>query len=209
MPFFFDLAHFWGYVPLYRCMAQMIGNLPVFRAIMEDDCDGVRLVSLVDDPAIERNFITLSADRVVVQLADEARRLVTGPLLIPDFPIYRRHPQLGEFYMVWDKETIEEVARQMFRDNSRFVNIMHEEGIVTGIEMQELYIKDSSRSISPQTFDDVPDGALFVTYHVTNDGLWQMVTDGTFKGFSLEGVFALDLTRDEALKMWNIVKNIQ
>ena len=76
-------------------------------------------------------------------------------------------------------------------------NLMHEEGSdVEGIQMVQFFIKDSAAGIDPEGFD-VADGTLFGEFHVINDEVWQQVKDGTFKGFSLEGVFDLTPEQDK------------
>ena len=55
--------------------------------------------------------------------------------------------------------------------------------------MVQFFIKDSTRGVSPAGFDDIADGSLFAEFHILNDDVWEAVKDGTYKGFSLEGVF--------------------
>ena len=52
-----------------------------------DEDSGVFAISLVSDPAIEKDFIMLSKE---VKLSiDKEKRLVTGAILVPDLPILR------------------------------------------------------------------------------------------------------------------------
>jgi hypothetical protein len=60
-------------------------------------------------------------------------------------------------------------TKMLYDKRTTAVNIEHIEGSeVTGVILKELYIKDSSRGISPDEFADVPDGSLFATYKVEN-----------------------------------------
>ena len=75
---------------------------------------------------------------------------------------------------------------------------MHVDGSeVEGVEMVQFFIKDTARGVSPEGFDGIADGSLFAEFHVTNDEVWARVKDGTFKGFSLEGVFDLEPEQDK------------
>jgi hypothetical protein len=38
-------------------------------------------------------------------------------------------------------------------------------------------------------FEDIADGSWFGSFYVENDDVWQQIKDGTFRGFSVEGVF--------------------
>ncbi|MEE0267503.1 MAG: hypothetical protein UD103_05940, partial [Bacteroidales bacterium] len=42
----------------------------------------------------------------------------------------------------------------------------------------------------------VKDGSLFATFHVQNDEVWTSIKEGTFKGFSLSGLFETELVKE-------------
>ena len=58
--------------------------------------------------------------------------------------------------------------------------------------MVEIFIKDVEKGINPSGFEDIENGSLFATYKVNNDIIWEKIKDGTFQGFSLEGIFDLE-----------------
>ena len=95
------------------------------------------------------------------------------------------------------------------------VNIEHDEP-VNGVFMYESYIIDRQFGINPpKGFEDVSDGSWFGTYKIDNDNVWVMVKDGTFKGFSVEGLFKYKkvdkYTNDDVLlsKIINILQQIE
>jgi len=55
--------------------------------------------------------------------------------------------------------------------------------------MFESFLIDEMKP-TPKGFDKAPNGSWFVSYKVDNDEVWAQVKDGTFKGFSVEGVFS-------------------
>ena len=55
--------------------------------------------------------------------------------------------------------------------------------------MFESFLIDEMKP-TPKGFDKLPNGSWFVSYKVDNDDVWKQVKDGTFKGFSVEGVFS-------------------
>lgn len=138
-------------------------------------------------PAIERNFQAFKSHKFT---ADEEKRIVTGPLMIPDQLIYRRDNSFGEYYVTYDAEMVKKIAEKFMRNqNSNNVNKEHKTP-VDGVFMFETFLKDSSRGISaPKGFEDLPEGTWFGSYKVYNDEVWNQVKDGTFKGFSVEGEF--------------------
>ena len=78
------------------------------------------------------------------------------------------------------------------------INLMHEaDSDVDGVKMVQFFIKDSAAGVSPANFDEIADGSLFGEFHVTNDEVWDQIKEGTYKGFSLEGVFDLMPEQDK------------
>ena len=78
----------------------------------EEENDGVYAVSLVSDPAIGVQFITLSQQKEI-QLAtiNEEQRILLGAVLIPNQPIYRNQDG-HEFNIVFPAETIKQVQQK-------------------------------------------------------------------------------------------------
>lgn len=176
-----------------------IGGLPVYDAQIVDEECGMYRVSLVDYPAVERDFQAFDAQKrqVLYAVQDEEKRLVRGVLMRADFPIYRRDAQMGEYYIVYKADTIRQMAEKYLAEGRcNLVNLMHEAGTdVEGVQMVQYFIKGGGVSI--EGFDDIADGSLFAEYHVTNDAVWAEIKAGTFRGFSLEGIFALEPEQDE------------
>jgi len=76
------------------------------------------------------------------------------------------------------------------------INLMHEDGTdVEGVNLVELFIKDTNKGINPANFDDIENGSLFATYKINNDAIWEQIKLGTFRGFSLEGIFDIERTQ--------------
>ena len=170
----------------------MIDGFPVFDALVTDEGTGMLRISLVDDPAVMTDFVAFDRQRPVVMFSveNEEKRLVFGVVMRADFPIYRRDERIGEYYVVYRPDTIRRMAEKYLADGRQnIVNIMHESGTdVEGVRMVQWFIKDEAKGVNPAGFD-VPDGSLFAEFHVTNDEVWAEIKDGTFRGFSLEGVF--------------------
>lgn len=168
---------------------------PIYKAVLTENPEetGMFCISLVDDPAVESNFLAFSNDKDVKPIAfsinNEEQRIVTGLVMAANRPILRVY---GDFvyYIMYDKDTINAMTERFlaagFANN---VDTMHNFELEDGIYLRELYIKDSERGIIPKGFEDVEDGSLFATYHIVNDEVWSKVKSGEFKGFSLAGVF--------------------
>ena len=179
-------------------MIATIDDIPVFNATLDEDC-GIIRVSLVDDPAVSKNFqvFNASARPMLYAVQDEDKHLVRGVIMRANYPIYRRDKSLGEYYIVYKPDVIRQMAEKyLTEDRANNVNIMHKEGSdVEGVNMVQWFIKGAGVAIDG--FDDIADGSLFAEYHVTNEDVWAEIKAGTYKGFSLEGYFNLEPEQNE------------
>ena len=125
--------------------------------------------------------------------ADKEKRMISGALMIADLPIYRKD-DMGEYYVVFDKDQIEKIVQRFFKKGFiHNVNMMHDsERQVNGVYMVESFIIDKSRGIrTPEGYPTLTEGSWFGTFKVDNNEVWNdFIKTGVFKGFSVEGAFA-------------------
>lgn len=167
--------------------------------IDEEDESGVDYIALVDSPAIESNWMAFNKEDVkqIFQIQDEEKRIVSGYFMKADLPIIRLNDKNEKYYVVFRRETIEKIVNKFFKNGyNANVNLMHDNNLqAKGVYVIESLIIDSKRGTkAPEGFEDAPDGSWFGSMRVENDEVWQMVKDGTFKGFSVEGMFGQDKT---------------
>lgn len=179
----------------------MVPNLPVYKLIIRPDAPqtGAEFVAFVDEPAIEKYFVAFGNQSPEtakpLYFASEEQRIISSPILIPDKPIFRKAmPEVPhDHYVLFDADTIRQVLYNFSRQgNFNNVNLMHEPGTEPdGVYMIESFLSDSKRGISaPEAFKDLPDGTWFLSYKVDNDAIWGAVKNQTFRGLSIEGIFA-------------------
>lgn len=152
--------------------------------------------------------LDLKSEKFSIQ--DEEKRIVSGVAMIADMPIYRRDAIRGEYYVVFDKESIFKIAKKWARSNKYdSVNAHHKTPIEEGVSLFESFIVDRERGVMPpKGYDDVADGSWFVSYLIDNDDVWAKVKAGEFKGFSVEGVFDFVSELDEELQVIEQLKRI-
>lgn len=169
-------------------------DLPIYKLLISADLDNdaeVDFVALVDRPAIQRNFLAFT-ERQKFEIISEDKQILSGPLMLADMPIYRNNEQFGEHYVIFDADTIQKIAEKFFKKNYQAnVNEMHDSSkAVSGVTMFESWIVNRDLGKMPiKGFEDVADGSWFGSYKVDNMEVWQKVKDGTFQGFSVEGLF--------------------
>ena len=171
-------------------------ELPVYELLITAEDNGINKVSLVKKPAIMSNFVAFNKDEanphsIKFEIADADKRIVTGAVLIPDQLIYRVVDGT-EFNVMLSASTIKQASIKLMKGGATQVNTDHSED-VEGVIMFEQFISDTSRGIvAPEAFKDLPDGTLYQSFYVDNDDVWSKVKDGTFQGFSIEGLFDMN-----------------
>jgi hypothetical protein len=126
------------------------------------------------------------------QVINEDEHIISGPLMLADELIYRNNESFGEHYVKFSAETIKQIAIKFSKKKyQNHVNLMHDSSqVVDGVTMFESFIVDSNRGIKPMKgFEDVADGSWFGSFYVENPEVWKAVKEGTYKGFSVEGMF--------------------
>lgn len=168
---------------------------PLLRLTINGDEDGVNIISLVEFPAVERNFIQLSKE-VKLSLNEEKRELL-GVALIPDMPIYRRDKN-GEYYITFTADAIRKAAIDFYKKlNVNMADVEHTHNMEDGITYFQSLIIDKGQGICPAAFKDLPDGTWLVGCKVDNDEVWNAVKSGEVKGFSIDGYFHAEPEKQE------------
>jgi len=169
----------------------MMDKIPIYRFKVDANDDSqLEAVAMVDSPAIEMNWQAFSNQ--IKFAADAEKRIISGPLMVAELPIYRRDAEHGEYYGIFTSEDIYNLRNKFFKnDKSKEVNMMHDSTMmVEGVYMVESFLIDSKRGInSPEGFN-LSDGSWFGSYKVDNEQVWNdYIKSGEFKGFSVEGLF--------------------
>lgn len=158
---------------------------------LDDESTGMGAISFVEDPAIESNFICFDKDSkpMMFKVENEMEHKVTGCAIWCNKQIYRYSPEIGEYYVVFNKETIDKIVHKYAKQGlNNLVDLQHDGEMIEGVVMVEYFIKDTEKGINPKGFEDIDDGSLFVTYKIEDEKLWNEIIapDSEFKGFSIE-----------------------
>lgn len=178
-----------------------MNKLPIYRAIVnEGDETGMTTISFVDAPAVEQDFLFFGEDKKMLtySIEKEEERMVFGVLMTCDTPIYRRTAEGYEYYIIYDRKTIDFMVEKYLKQNRQNnVDLQHSFELEDGIYLNEIFIKDTEKGINPKGFEEVKDGSAFCRFHVENDEVWAAIKEGTFKGFSLSGLFDSELVETQ------------
>lgn len=156
-----------------------------------DEQSGIEAISLVEQPAIESNFVALNKQEVLLKEIDEDKRILMGPALIPDKSIYRRNDDGQEYYIYFSQNTVRKASELFFKkSNHRNATFEHKDKI-NGVTFVESWIVENKDKDKTALYGmDVPVGTWMVSAKIDDEELYQKAKSGEVKGFSIEGYFA-------------------
>ena len=152
----------------------------------------IEAISVVENPAIEEDFVALKdAKRFEFKSLDEEKKILVGPILIPNKPIYRKNGD-EEYYIYFSRDTVQKASQLYLKqDNHHNATLEHDEKI-EGLYLVESWIVENKENDKSNLYGmDVPLGTWMGAIKVENDKIWnEYVKNGKVKGFSIEGYFA-------------------
>ena len=136
-------------------------ELPIYQITLKDDEHGVDKISLVTAPAIEENWLAFNEAETNFKFANEEEQKLIGALLVPDKKIYRNDAELGEFYVVFSAETIEEIALRYNKNGyaTKF-NTEHTTDVSDVVLTENWIVTDTNYDKSKAYGLDYPVGSL-------------------------------------------------
>jgi hypothetical protein len=177
--------------------------MELYELIIEDsETDGIHALSLVENPAIEADWVYFTEHKELIKFAtvDNDKRTIVAPVLIPDKRIYRVDERTGHEYEVFvTAETIEKLAQQyLMKGYQNKATVEHGENIDGDVTVVESWVsKSSTKDKSANYFSRIfPAGTWFVTMKVNDEKLWQdYIKTGKVKAISIEGLFGHQLVK--------------
>lgn len=157
---------------------------------------GVFAISLVHAPAMEGEFIALAKQEVKLSTIDNEKRILIGLVLEPNKPIYRNDTEKGEFNLVFEEQTITELAHSFFKNNFQTNSTIEHSGkLIDGVTFVESWIVENSKLDKSVNFGlEYPKGSWLVSMKVDNDEVWNdYIKTGKVKGFSIDALVELEL----------------
>jgi hypothetical protein len=166
--------------------------MKIVELILEgNEAIGVEAISVVENPAIESDFIALNNQEIKLAEVDKEKRILMGALLIPNKPIYRRDGE-EEYYVYFSKDTIVKASQMYLQNGNQSESTLEHEQKLNGLTLVESWIvEDKDKDKSALYELNVPVGTWMGTVKVDNEEIWNdYVKTGKVKGFSIEGYFA-------------------
>lgn len=161
-------------------------DLPLYDITLEDFAQGMYKISLVDKPAIEENFIYFSKTEVIEMFANDEKKEVVGPIMIPNKEILRFSPEKGYYYVRFTEETIRDIMYNYSKKGLFNEFGIHHEYDTQDVVMLEVWMKESDNDKSKDYGYELPNGTVFVKAKIESDELFSAIKSGEVNGFSIE-----------------------
>ena len=169
----------------------------IVELILDEDQEiGIEAISVVENPAIEEDFIALKSQEFKLAEVDKERRILMGALLIPNKPIYRRNGE-DEYYIYFSKDTVLKASQMYLTQGKQNNSTLEHQYAIEGLSLVESWlVEDKVHDKSVKYGMDLPLGTWVGSVKVNNDKIWnEFVKTGKVKGFSIEGYFADKMER--------------
>lgn len=170
-----------------------MSNFKIIELILdeENEISGVEAISVVENPAIEEEFIALNSQEIKLAEVSSEKRILMGALLVPNKPIYRRNGD-DEYYVYFSKETILKTSQRFLMKGNQNNSTMEHQYSLSGLSLVESWIvEDEIHDKSRKYGLNLPIGTWMGSVKVNNEEVWNdFVKTGKVKGFSIEGYYA-------------------
>ena len=172
--------------------------MKIVELILDEDQDasGIEAISIVENPAIEEDFIALKSDEIKLAEVSKEKKILMGALLIPNKPIYRKNGE-DEYYIYFSKDTVLKASQMYLTKGNQNNSTLEHQHELSGLSLVESWlVEDEVHDKSRKYGMNVPVGTWMGAVKVNNEKIWnEYVKTGKVKGFSIEGYFADKMER--------------
>ncbi len=172
--------------------------MKIIELILDEEQEetGVEAISIVENPAIESDFVALKDQEIKLAEVDADKKILMGALLIPNKPIYRNGDE-GDYYIYFSKDTVQKASQLYLQNGYQHNSTLEHNETLQGLTLVESWIvADEVQDKSRKYGLNVPLGTWMGAVKVNNNEIWQeYVKTNKVKGFSIEGYFADKMER--------------
>lgn len=184
-----------------------------FEIDPNDDLTGVKTMSLVDEPAMESDFVAFSKEKPqYIELKVEGyKQVVAGLALIPEKNVLRVASDGEKYLAYFTKDSIEQIRNKFHKQMlTNQVNVDHSQQDYINAYLIESFIIDSEQRLADVANKGIKEpvmGSWFVAYKIEDKQVFQEVLDGKLKGFSVE-IFVQKLFKKEKTELETLKESI-
>ena len=166
--------------------------MKIIELILDEaqDIMGIDAISIVENPAIEENFLALKSDEIKLAEINKDKKILMGALLVPNKPIYRTNGE-EEYYIYFSKDTVAKASQLYLKNGFQNQTTLEHQHKLHGLTLVESWIVEDEKYDKSRKYGlNVPVGTWMGAVKVNNQDVWdEYVKNGKVKGFSIEGYF--------------------
>lgn len=182
-------------------------DLPIYDITIEEDGQqGIRMVSLVKDPAIEVkgmyfSSVELEKEKLYEFKAMPEKQLVVGPAMIPNKKILRKDKNDNLYYVRFSEDVVTKMVDKFNKENNnKSINIDHTSNMAPAFIRANWQVEDPLYDKSRVYGYDLPKKSWFIEVKIEDEKFWnQEVKDANRFSFSIEGLMGQELVEMEEL----------
>jgi hypothetical protein len=172
---------------------NIMEDLDIFELFIDEENEwgGIEAISIVENPAIEEDFIALKSQEIKLAEVNSEKRILMGAALIPNKKIYRRNGD-KEYYIHFSEDTVRKASQLFLSRGKQNNSTLEHEVELGGLSVVESWIiEDEIQDKSRKYNLNMPVGTWMVSVKVNNDEIWEeFIKTEKVKGFSIEGFFS-------------------
>ena len=167
--------------------------MKVYELFLNDELkDGINCISVVEDPAMESQFIALKKQNHVFAKVDEKKKILMGVIMKPNKKIFRLDEETKEkFEVFFSADTVRRASELYFKNNKQTnFNVEHNSEDVLQAYLVESWIVEDVQKDKSAVYNlgsDVGDWVGTMKFD-SEEEYNKALESGT--GFSLEGIFS-------------------
>jgi hypothetical protein len=172
--------------------------MKLYELQIEDKEDEVFAISLVENPAIQSDFMYFHNEKELIKFAavDNEKRTLIGAVLIPDKRIIRVDAEGEPYEVFFTKDTVSKLAQNYLMKKYNDQATLEHDAKIKGVHLVESWVKDGQFDKSNNYGLNLPKGTWVGMFKITDDKIWNdYVKTGKVKGFSIEGLFSHKLVK--------------
>lgn len=188
-------------------------DLPIIELFVNNNFN-VSAISLVEDPAIEVDFVAFSKEKVLTINFEQyspvniEQGILVGVAMIPNKMIYRNDQKNGEYYCFASENTVKQICHLYLQNNRQFNTKIHHNEEVSNVPVVESWIVEDPAKDKALVYGfEVPKGTWMVSMKLDNEVVRQGIKNGELKGISIEGnLLSKQLDKNEMEKIKKMLK---
>ena len=121
--------------------------MDIIELILDEENEemvGIDAVSIVENPAIESDFIALAKEEIQLAKIDEEKAFNGSSALIPNKPIFRKRND-SMFYVYFSRDTVRRASELFFMNGKQNNATLEHEMSINGLTVVESWIVEDSK----------------------------------------------------------------